>query len=136
MVVFCFGPICVPAHLILAALLGFLHSYGYLTWIKTEWVTYRYWIGRWRNWRAGTPAPVPANSPPAPNTEAQSKTGAQSKSVGQNGASNNAGAANSKQHLTAAAAVQPDSTQQGPGQVELTNKGCKKRPVAGKVSAP
>jgi hypothetical protein len=39
----CIGPVCIPLHLLLPFVLGVLHSYGCFTWIKKEWVDYRWW---------------------------------------------------------------------------------------------
>lgn len=39
----CIGGCCVPVHLLLAFLVAAAHRHGYLTWIKEEWVTIRFW---------------------------------------------------------------------------------------------
>lgn len=44
----CIGPVCIPLNLFLPFVLGLLHQYGYLKWIKKEWVTVRYWVQRYR----------------------------------------------------------------------------------------
>jgi hypothetical protein len=46
MIVICIGPVCIPLHLVLAFLLSLAHRYGWLKWIKTEWVTFGYWRAR------------------------------------------------------------------------------------------
>eukprot|EP00211_Chloroparvula_japonica_P008858 CAMPEP_0119123566 /NCGR_PEP_ID=MMETSP1310-20130426/3476_1 /TAXON_ID=464262 /ORGANISM="Genus nov. species nov., Strain RCC2339" /LENGTH=175 /DNA_ID=CAMNT_0007113409 /DNA_START=15 /DNA_END=540 /DNA_ORIENTATION=- len=43
----CIGPCCVPLHLVLAFLVATLHRWGYMTWFKEEWVTFKYWRQRW-----------------------------------------------------------------------------------------
>ncbi|KAL6751105.1 hypothetical protein V8C86DRAFT_2789005, partial [Haematococcus lacustris] len=52
MPVICIGPVCIPLHMVLAFLLGILHKWGYLKFIKQEWVTWRYWRDRWWGPRA------------------------------------------------------------------------------------
>lgn len=44
----CIGPVCIPMNLLLPFLLGLLHQYGYLKWVKKEWVTFRFWINKYR----------------------------------------------------------------------------------------
>ena len=39
----CIGPVCVPLHLFLPFALAWLHRRGYFTFIKEEWVDYRWW---------------------------------------------------------------------------------------------
>ena len=40
MVVCCLGPVCVPMSAFVPFLLGMLHQYGYLKWVKQEWFTW------------------------------------------------------------------------------------------------
>lgn len=39
----CLGPCCFPLWQLLPVLLAFLHQRGFLTFVKKEWVTMRYW---------------------------------------------------------------------------------------------
>lgn len=43
MPVICIGPVCIPLNMFLPFVLGVLHRYGYLNWIKREWVTFTFW---------------------------------------------------------------------------------------------
>lgn len=46
MPVICLGPVCIPMNLLLPFLLGLAHHYGFLKWVKREWVTYKWWKER------------------------------------------------------------------------------------------
>lgn len=61
MVVLCLGPVCIPLHLLLPFLLGLAHKYGYLQWVKREWVTFRFWRERIFG-RCGQSVSVPAGA--------------------------------------------------------------------------
>ncbi|PNH02301.1 hypothetical protein TSOC_011732 [Tetrabaena socialis] len=64
MPVICLGPVCVPLHLLLPFLVGLLHQYGYLKWFKKEWVTFRFWVNKFRGSKSsGTPASSAATPP-------------------------------------------------------------------------
>lgn len=60
----CIGPVCVPLNLFLPFLLGILHRYGYLTWVKKEWVTWRYWRQRFSSKTAASTAAAAQPSGP------------------------------------------------------------------------
>uniref|UniRef100_A0A7S3R529 Uncharacterized protein n=1 Tax=Dunaliella tertiolecta TaxID=3047 RepID=A0A7S3R529_DUNTE len=76
--IICLGPVCVPLHLLLAFLLSILHKYGWFTWIKTEWVTWKYWKDRWRNRNKPTTASAvsaPCSTTQPPTAESSMKMG-------------------------------------------------------------
>lgn len=60
----CLGPVCVPLHLLLPFLLGLAHQYGYLRWLRREWLTWAYWRPRVRAFFGLPPAAAAAAAPP------------------------------------------------------------------------
>ena len=44
MVCICIGPVCVPMSAFMPFLIGVLHQYGLLKWVREEWFTWR-WLG-------------------------------------------------------------------------------------------
>lgn len=57
----CLGPVCIPLHLLLPFLLGLAHQYGLLTWMKREWVTWRFWRNKLFG-RCVEPSTLPPNA--------------------------------------------------------------------------
>jgi len=43
----CFGGVCVPLNMLVPFIVGILHRYGYLRWIKPQWFTVRFWQNKW-----------------------------------------------------------------------------------------
>jgi hypothetical protein len=66
MPVICIGPVCVPLNLFLPFLLGILHQYGYLKFIKREWVTWAWWRSTVRRYGPRWPQPAGGAAPHAP----------------------------------------------------------------------
>ncbi|CAL5227854.1 g10887 [Coccomyxa viridis] len=44
----CFGGVCVPLNMLVPFIVGILHKYGYLKWIKPQWFTLRFWQNKWQ----------------------------------------------------------------------------------------